>query len=203
MAPAAHADGRSRKERAADAAIEVIAADGLRGLTHRAVDARAGLPPGSTSSCFRTRLALLAGVLDRLVELDEAVVAAVPDAGWSTDTPDQRAAIVDMLTDLLVHWLGPARSRTLARMELYLDATRRAELLPELEAANRRFIDRAAEGIRRTGVTNSDQMARLLIAHMDGLLYDALTRPYLGGYDRAALREAIDTLVRGITSPST
>ncbi|WP_199431251.1 TetR/AcrR family transcriptional regulator [Qaidamihabitans albus] len=204
MAPTADGgSGQNRKQRAADAAIEVIASDGLRGLTHRAVDARAGLPPGSTSSCFRTRLALLAAVLDRLAELDEAVVTAVPDTGWSTDTPEQRAAIVDMLTDLLVYWLGPARSRTRARMELYVDATRRAELLPELQAANRRFVDRAAEGIRLTGLTNSDQAARMLVAHMDGLLYDALARPYLGGHDRAALRESLDTLVRGITSHST
>ena len=196
------APGQSRKERAADAAIEVIATDGLRGLTHRAVDAMAGLPSGSTSSCFRTRLALLAGVLDRLVELDEAALAQVPSTGWSTDTPERPAAIVDMLTGLLVHWLGPARSRTRARMELYLDASRRAELVPELEAANRRLLDRTAAGMRAAGVDEPAAAARLLVAHMDGLLYDALARPYLGGHDRAALRRAVATVVLAITSPA-
>ncbi|EHR51337.1 hypothetical protein SacmaDRAFT_3102 [Saccharomonospora marina XMU15] len=194
--------GPSRKQRAADAAIEVIAAEGLRGLTHRAVDTRAGLPQGSTSSCYRTRVALLAAVLDRLVELDEAMLAGIPETGWSIDTPEQRREIVTMLTELLCYWLGPARSRTRARMELYLDATRRAELLPELEAANRRFIDRTAAGMRTAGVDHPERAARLLIAHLDGLLYDALARPYLGDNDRAALYHAIDTMVRGITSPS-
>jgi hypothetical protein len=34
----------------ADVAIETIAAAGMRGLTHRAVDRSAGLPEGSTST---------------------------------------------------------------------------------------------------------------------------------------------------------
>ena len=33
-----------------DAALELVGTQGMRGLTHRAVDAAAGLPPGSTSS---------------------------------------------------------------------------------------------------------------------------------------------------------
>ena len=34
-----------------DAALELVGTLGMRGLTHRAVDAAAGLPPGSTSNC--------------------------------------------------------------------------------------------------------------------------------------------------------
>ena len=66
------------QRRVTDAAIEIIAAGGLRGLTHRTVDAGADLPAGSTSNCFRTRLALPGGVLDRLVELDEGVLERLP-----------------------------------------------------------------------------------------------------------------------------
>ncbi|SFB05450.1 hypothetical protein SAMN05216266_10478 [Amycolatopsis marina] len=33
---------------------------------------------------------------------------------------------------------------------------------------------------------------------MDGLRYDALVRPCPGGHDRAALRNGIDAIVRGI-----
>lgn len=186
-----------RRQRAADAAIEIIAAHGLRGLTHRAVDAEAGLPPGSTSSCFRTRVALLAGVLDRLVELDEEVLDRVPATGWGTATAEQRAALVDMLTDLLAYWLGPARARTRARLELYLDAARRTELADELRAANRRFLERAADGMRAAGVPDPEEAARLLLAGLDGLLYDALARPFLGGAERSRLRGAVRVLVRG------
>ncbi|GIG86849.1 TetR/AcrR family transcriptional regulator [Plantactinospora endophytica] len=59
-----------------DAAIELVAELGMRGLTHRAVDARAGLPLGSTSAYFRTRKALVEAVVRRLVDLDRADLEA-------------------------------------------------------------------------------------------------------------------------------
>lgn len=186
-----------RRDRAADAAVEVIAAKGLRGLTHRAVDVRAGLPPGSTSSCFRTRAALLTGVLERMIEHDEQLLAAFPHTGWTLNTPSGRERIVSMLTELLTYWLGPGRSRTLARLELYLDATRRAELADELEAANREYLQRVSTGMAETGMSDPDESARVLIAQLDGLLYDALARPYLGGAEPARLRGAVAAIVDG------
>ena len=58
-----------------DVAIDVLASGGGRQLTHRAVDAAAGLPVGSTSNRFRTRDALLGGVLGRILERETAVWA--------------------------------------------------------------------------------------------------------------------------------
>ncbi|ASR37260.1 hypothetical protein BAY61_22210 [Prauserella marina] len=190
-----------RKQRAADAAIEVIAADGLRGLTHRAVDVRADLPSGSTSSCFRTRLALLKAVLDRMVELDSEMLDRIPVSGWSLAGRAGRAAIVDMLTGVLEYALGPARSRTIARLELYLDATRHRELEAELIAANRGFVERVAAGMRAANVADPERAARLLTAQLDGLLYDALARPFLDGGDRDTLRRGIEVIVHGYTVP--
>ena len=60
--------GRARQ--VADAAIAVLADHGARGLTHRAVDQAAGLPPGTTSNYARTREALLTLTLTRIAELD-------------------------------------------------------------------------------------------------------------------------------------
>jgi len=187
----------SRQQHAADAAIEVIAKSGLRGLTHRSVDTKAGLPPGSTSSCFRTRLDLQRAVLDRMVELDREMLAHLPVDGWRVDTAEQRAAIADMLAGLVDYCLGPARNRTLARLELYLDASRRAELDRELAAANRGFLERTAAGMRGAGIANPTEAAGLLLAQLDGLLYDALTRPFLGGAERKRTRRFLDTIVRG------
>jgi len=47
-----------RRRELLDAAVTVAARDGLRGLTHRAVDRQAGLPEGSCSAYLRTRAAL-------------------------------------------------------------------------------------------------------------------------------------------------
>ena len=57
----------SRRALIADAAISTLARDGMRGLTHRAVDRTAGLPEGSASYYFRTRQALLQATVERLV----------------------------------------------------------------------------------------------------------------------------------------
>lgn len=49
----------------------------MRGLTHRAVDEAADLPPGSTSNLARTRAALLELTLSRLTDLEEQALASV------------------------------------------------------------------------------------------------------------------------------
>ena len=62
--------GEDRQDAIADAAIHLVATRGLRGLTHRAVDAEAGLPPGSTSYYLRTRNALLTACVQRMLGRD-------------------------------------------------------------------------------------------------------------------------------------
>ena len=47
--------GTDRRQLLADAAIAVISGSGMRALTHRAVDAAADVPSGTTSYHFRTR----------------------------------------------------------------------------------------------------------------------------------------------------
>lgn len=68
----------TRRSDLVDAAIETLAAAGMRGLTHRAVDRVMGLPEGSTSYYFRTRQALLRAVGERLAELTVADIPAHP-----------------------------------------------------------------------------------------------------------------------------
>jgi DNA-binding transcriptional regulator YbjK len=62
-----------RRTHVLDAALEVVGTRGMRALTHRAVDAQAGLPGGSTSNLFRTREALLLGLGERFVERERTM----------------------------------------------------------------------------------------------------------------------------------
>src|SRR4051794_36894495 len=55
-----------RRRKLLEAALHVIADEGLRGLTHRAVDRRAGLPEGSCSAYLRTRHALQAALTEHV-----------------------------------------------------------------------------------------------------------------------------------------
>ncbi|RSS89441.1 TetR family transcriptional regulator, partial [Streptomyces sp. WAC05950] len=132
----------------ADTAIGLVAAAGLRGLTHRAVDAAAGLPAGSTSYYFRTRTALIGACYQRLAELDLADVddgspsgAALP--GLPGAAPDREAAAA-ALAGLLYRWLTVGRARQLARFELSLEAARNPELEADFHRAGRGARSRAA-----------------------------------------------------------
>ena len=95
----------SRRTTITDAAIATLASDGMRGLTHRAVDHAAGLPEGSTSYYFRSRLALLEATVQRLVELDETEVPILP-------TPDLDS-FAAAIAQLLHTWVTRDRQRQL------------------------------------------------------------------------------------------
>lgn len=177
--------------------MTVTGEGGLRALTHRAVDARAGQPPGSASYWFRTRGDLIAATLGHLAETDEADLAraAVPLAdgdGVPLADGDRPAAA---LAGLLLTWLGPDRVRTLARMELFLAAARDPALQPALARwrAGFRALARPLAG--------SDRAALLLVAAVDGLLLDRLTRPADPYTAAAALADARALLAADLTDP--
>jgi DNA-binding transcriptional regulator YbjK len=70
-----------RRTELMDAALAVVAEKGMKGLTHRAVDAAAHLPEGTTSNYYRNRAALVEAVLDRMLELDAALLQDQGPAG--------------------------------------------------------------------------------------------------------------------------
>lgn len=101
-----------------DAAIQLLADHGANGVTHRKVDRQAGVPDGTTSFYFRTRLALLRGVAERVAELDLA---------------DLQSAGTELATVVMRAGTEPMRSRTKARYELMLQASRDPELTDAFE----------------------------------------------------------------------
>lgn len=84
-----------RRTLLADAAIALVAEAGMRGLTHRAVDARAGLPLGTTSAYLRTRLALIEAIVARIAELDLADLAVAAQAQAAADAAGSRGEATD------------------------------------------------------------------------------------------------------------
>src|SRR3954470_19027190 len=83
------------RERALTAAIDLLGEQGARALTHRRVDERAGLPAGSTSNSFRTRAALLAGVVDALAGQDAAGVDATLRPASADELVDACCALLE------------------------------------------------------------------------------------------------------------
>ncbi|WP_214318316.1 TetR/AcrR family transcriptional regulator [Nonomuraea sediminis] len=127
----------SRRQEIADAAISLLAAEGMRGLTHRAVDRVAGLAEGSTSYYFRTRQSLLQAAVERLAEHTTADLTALRAR---VEAEPGRDGQVEAVAEVLGEWLTTTRDRQLARYELSLEATRRPEL--------RRVLLDSAAGVR-------------------------------------------------------
>ncbi|MFD6971969.1 TetR/AcrR family transcriptional regulator [Streptomyces sp. NPDC059949] len=164
-----------RRRLIADTAIDLVAAAGLRGLTHRAVDGAAGLPAGSTSYYFRTRAALIGACYQRLAELDLGDVdgespPALPPALPIVD----RETAATALAGLLYRWLTVGRERQLARFELSLEAARNPALEADFQQAGKGPRARAAGILAALGAERPDESAELLVAWTDGLLYDRL-----------------------------
>jgi DNA-binding transcriptional regulator YbjK len=191
----------SRRAEIADAAIATLARDGMRGLTHRAVDRAAGLPEGSASYYFRTRQALLQATVERLADLDttdmldSTVLAALP--GPDLDTfGDAAAGIVES-------WLTTGRERQLARYELALEATRRPELRQALIASGAAIRAMVASQFAAAGVRRPDQRAADFVAFLDGLLFDQIAGAGARKLTSADLRGAIRALLAAVTATGT
>ncbi|NUT49450.1 MAG: TetR family transcriptional regulator [Saccharothrix sp.] len=153
-----------------NAAIEVLAKEGARGLTFRAVDQEAGVPNGTASNYFTSRDDLLRQVGEHIH------VRLTPDARRLARTmagPPDKSLVVRLLHELLER-LQVDRTGYLALLELRLEATRRPELRAALTKTisenleeNVRFhLDAGLPGDRTTVVSLYLAMTGLMVEHL-------------------------------------
>jgi DNA-binding transcriptional regulator YbjK len=126
-----------RRRDICDAAIELLAADGARGLTHLRVDRRAGFPDGTTSFYYQTRAALLRGAMDRVVELDVADFTAALNATEDGEVDSLLSRLAEQAMRTAVE---PERSRARARFELMMIASRDPDLGAVFDGLMDRFV---------------------------------------------------------------
>ena len=167
-------DSAGRRTIIADTVIAVLASSGARGLTHRAIDAAAGLPAGSTSYYFRTREALLSAAAVRLADLDLAAAGQLP-------RPETRDALLGALAGMVHAQTAEFRERTIARYQLSLEADRYPQVQAALAAMGERFTAAATVLLGRLGAKDARRDARAVIAVCAGLVYESTVggqRPY-------------------------
>lgn len=178
-----------RRLQLADAAVAILARDGVRGLTHRAVDAEADVPPGTTSNYFRTRGALIEGAARRVGERHrqhvEQVVMGVSVGG--------RDALIHGFTLMVDAAVGVAREGYLARFELALESVRRPPLAVLLRSEREESVRLADDLIARARVSISHDRVDALASAVTGIVFDRLTL----GVPRADTRSVIAALVDG------
>ncbi|QYG95066.1 TetR/AcrR family transcriptional regulator [Iamia sp. SCSIO 61187] len=181
----------SRRAELADAGLRVLAASGARGLTHRAVDAEAGVPTGTASNYFRTRDALLAALGERIFErLTPAPERLDPLA---TEEPSV-ALVAAYVRDVVERVLG-APELTLALLELRLEATRRPPLAESLgRTLSVGYQADVAFHVSR-GLPGGAREVELLHYAIDGLVLDRLTASIGAPGRRASVDEIVTDLV--------
>jgi DNA-binding transcriptional regulator YbjK len=173
-----------RRTALVDAAIEVLASDGARGLTFRSVDVAAGVPNGTTSNYFANRddLLLQAGlrVHDRL-GADPAHLDQPPSTEFLTS-----------LIQLLQERLTNDRTGYLALLELRLEATRRPALQEALAQRVRENLDENVRLHREHGLPGDPLILYLTVG---GYMLEQLTLP--GVLPDDVLDNVIEHGVRG------
>lgn len=143
MSPRGH-----RRDLLADAAIEVLAREGGRGLTHRAVDREAEVPEGTTKNYHATRDALFLAVARRMADQHTEAMRALREQMPDDITRDDVAVLY---AAMLQRMASTGRSQFLALFELHLEGVRRPEVrvaLGEMKLANVDSAVRLHEAVR-------------------------------------------------------
>lgn len=182
-----------RRRQLLEAGLRVVADQGLRGLTHRAVDRQAGLPEGSCSAYLRTRRALQAALTEYVAATLAADVAELAGSLEDCSGADDRA--VDLTMRLFLRWLDE-RELLLAKLELSMEASRDSELAGLLAAWRARLVE-VVEGIMAArGKEHSSDRAETLVASFDGILFAALLKPPRAR--KAFLARSLELLMRSL-----
>lgn len=159
-----------RRAALADAGLRVLAREGARGLTHRAVDAEAGVPRGTASNYFASRDALVDGLVARIGE------RLTPDpevhAQLASRAPS-RELFADYLRDIVARLLADP-DVTLALLELRLEAARRPSVAETLGGWMRAGFAGDVAFNESAGLPGGRTEIALFHYAVDGLILDRL-----------------------------
>ncbi|MER7057562.1 MULTISPECIES: TetR family transcriptional regulator [unclassified Streptomyces] len=188
---------RNDQRRAAlvDAAIEVLAEEGARGLTFRAVDTEAAVPGGTASNYFANRDDLLTQAGARVYERlhpDEATLTRQRTAGRDRDT-------YVVLMRELVDRIASFRTGYLALLELRLEATRRPELRAVLTERIRADVAANVSYHEASGLPGDAMAVKLLYLALNWLIVEQLTLPDV--FTPAERDELVAAAVERIVAP--
>ncbi|MEV1009122.1 TetR family transcriptional regulator [Streptomyces sp. NPDC049881] len=183
----------ARRAALLDASIEVLAREGSRGLTQRAVDKEAAVPVGTTSNYFGNRDDLLvqtgARIYERLRPSEDQLAAAFAGA-------HDQEGYAAMLGETLAR-IAAFGSGSLALLELRLEATRRPRLRELLTERVRADVAENVAQHERAGLPGDATFVRLMFLTMNWLITEQLTLPdVFPAEERVHLvREAVARLI--------
>ena len=180
-----------RRRTLADAGLSILAGEGARGLTHRAVDRKAGVPTGTATNYFRTRDALISALVDRI---GERLAPAPEDLSRCSSQPPGPDLFADYMRDI-VRRLTTDRDATIALFELRLEAMRRPEVAGVLDRWRREGFAGDVQFNTDAGLPGGPREIALFHYAIEGLVLDRLTGPLMPD---TPTDDIIDDLVGGL-----
>ncbi len=175
-----------------NAAIDLLADQGARNLTFRAVDERAGVPTGTASNYFANRDTLLAQAAGHVH------VRLAPPADELTTMqagPRDREVVRRGMHSLFAR-VSHDRAGYLALLELRLEATRRPELRQILMDTVGRAIHENLRFHVAGGYPGGQAAVTALYLAMSGLIVEHLTLPE--AWQHTTFEALVDQLVEQI-----
>lgn len=181
----------SNRERALAAAVDLLGTEGLRGLTHARVDDRADLPKGSTSNYFRSRDALLNGVMDWMVRQEVPTVEA-------TLKPSSPEELIDELCRLYEFMTGPNVTTVKARMVLWVEAATNLQVRQALLRGRATMASMLIPALAGLGVRDPLAASDTIGMCVQGLFLQQFARD-----EAIDPRPLLEIIVRGALAPGT
>lgn len=178
-----------RRTQLLDVGIEIVADHGVRALVPHEVDARAGVPAGSTEELFPTGQALLEGVTERCIDRElEMATGAPPDVEPSSE------GIARMFGHFVGRALGEDRSVTLARYVLHAEAARTPSLRAFYAVGADTVDTWAVDLVRRAGSRHPERDFGIMANYVTGLVFHELALPTPDLDATGRVRALIDAL---------
>jgi DNA-binding transcriptional regulator YbjK len=172
-----------------DAGLELIAAQGMGGLTHQAVDATAHAPTGTTQEWFPTRQALIEGVTQRCIERETEMAT-----GPGQEIEASPEGIATAWGAFALRALGEDRVVTLARYALQVQAATTPALRAFYAVGADQVDTWAIDIVRRAGASHPERDFGIMANYMTGLVFHELGLPTPEFDPVERLRVLIDTL---------
>lgn len=164
-----------RRDLLLEAAIRVISDQGMRGLTHRAVEAEAGVPHGSTTYYFGTRHELLTALMAYMAERGRRETEPIAHAMTMLLADRSKPIDIDNIARAYVAWIDASAEIELARYELQVTGARDPEMKQLMTETCDVFRRMCEPIVVACGSSNPKRDSHILQAALDGWMFDRLT----------------------------
>lgn len=151
-----------------EAAIELIAENGLEGLNHRAIANRANVSLSSTTYHFATKQEIIEAAYEAILQASKDYYSSHVDINAAEDAYEYG------IEAMLRYHLGEGRLNTIANTRLVVDGCRTSGVLDFAHEASRREFQAAQRMAHHSGDSHPDKEVSVVLAFVTGLTLERL-----------------------------